>query len=133
MQKPQDAKKPVRIKGDVAAIDKAGGARLNKILMCVPRQRRRYKPDYEVQLPWYLHSFSRNLPRTLSWPLVEMLQAQADFLGARIYSSEVESTSHDPASAKELLPESRAVRLVASGSDSDQPARNQVNDRPYVY
>ena len=129
--KSQDAKKPMHIKCNVVAIDKNPEAGLNKTSTCVPRQRRRYKPDYEVQLPWFRHNFSRNLPRTWLRPsVVEVLQTQADFRGARIDSSEVESTSHDPASAKELLPESRAVRLVASGSDSDRPARNQVNDGP---
>ena len=57
---------------------------------------------------------------------MEQLQTQeAELLGARIYSSEAESTSHDAASTKELLRESQAVRLVASGSGSDQRAKNQ--------
>ena len=76
-----------------------------------------------------------NLSKTSCWLSVEVLpQAQAGFPGGRIGSSEGESSSHDPASTKVLLPGLRAVRLVASGSDSDQRAgKSQVNDTVHLF
>ena len=108
----------------------------NRISTSVPRPRRRCKSDYELRLPCSLHKSSMNLSKTSRWLSVEVLpqaQAQAGFPGGWIDSSEGESSSHDPASTKVLLPGLRAVRLVASGSDSDQRAgKSQVNDRVHI-